>query len=72
MPIESNKCKYLQILKTLNNSNKGFFNQKEIANYMEVSPRKMNDFYNGQGKMDLDLLIDYAAFSGRRLVFGLE
>lgn len=65
------KCNYLHILKKLNNLHAKIFTQKELANHLKVSVRKLSDFQNGK-VFDFWLLTQYAGIIGKRIKFNLN
>lgn len=68
MILETEKCKYLQILETLNNRNAKNCTQKELSKYLDISLRKMTSFLNGD-TIDFWLLCRYADLLGMEIKF---
>ena len=67
---EIDRCKYLHILNTVKAIRVTLFNQKEIAELLEVSRKKLIDFEKGK-VIDFELLTQYAAINGKEIVFNL-
>lgn len=68
---DDDKCKYLQILKELNENHVKIFTQKELSEHLMVSVRKLSDFKAGK-IIDFELLTQYALIVGRNIDFRLE
>jgi DNA-binding XRE family transcriptional regulator len=66
----SDVCNYLRILNILKEKRVKIYTQKEIAELLEVSRKKMYDFEKGK-VIDFELLTQYAAINGKEIVFNL-
>ena len=67
---DEDKCKYLQILETLNKNHANIFTLKELSQHLGVSERKLIDFRKGR-VIDFELLTQYAGIIGRNIYFQL-
>lgn len=68
---DNDKCKYLQILKALNENHAKIFTQTELSKHLNVSVRKLSDFKAGK-IIDFELLTQFAAIIGRKINFSLD
>lgn len=68
---DNDKCKYLQILKELNENHAKNFTIAELSKHLKVSERKLYSFKKGE-VIDFELLTQYSKIIGRKINFYLE